>query len=186
MELEHFLRALASFYEAPGKLERKGLVEMILSDPGWCALYMDRTTGRRVLAEGPMLDHEHEKRTAISLCKWDFDVLFAPKGMFRRDWKRFDAFLIRDHIILEVDFKTINSKNPDKIGKRIKEGSEQAPRLVLDIQSDIDRTSLIDGLRKGTERNNLLLEIIMIYKRKCYILPRSLILSEKIFLFIKK
>ena len=93
--------------------------------------------------------------------------------------------MFKDTIILEADLKCIASKNPLTIAYRIKEGSEQASRVVLDIVSDIDRNTLIQGLRSGIYRNTLISEILMLYKKKFYRLPKSLIMSKRIYEIIK-
>lgn len=100
--------------------------------------------------------------------------------MFKRTDKRFDIFLARDFILLKADLKCIHSKNPDTIGKRIKEGSSQATRLIIDIQYDISTRDLIIGLKTGCERNKQLAEIILFYNSKFYRLEKSLILSKNI------
>jgi hypothetical protein len=93
--------------------------------------------------------------------------------------------MIRDTIILKADLKYITSKNPDTIAKRIRGGSEQAPRIVVDISSNINEKELIDGLRSSVERNSLIREILLIYKGKFYRLPKTLILSKAIFKILK-
>lgn len=111
----------------------------------------------------------------------DYHVVFAPKAMFLRNEKKFDIFLIKESSIFKADLKSISSKNPDTIANRIKGGSEQASRLVIDITSDIEKNDLIDGLRSGVERNDLIKEIMLLYKSKFYRLPKDLILSKKIY-----
>lgn len=91
----------------------------------------------------------------------------------------------RGHIFLEADLKCITTSNPDTIGKRIKEGSEQATRIVLDITSAIRKKELIIGLKTGCGRNDLLKEILLFYNSSFYCLPKTLILSKNIFSVIK-
>jgi hypothetical protein len=91
----------------------------------------------------------------------------------------------RDTIILEADLKHVSSKSPLTIAYRIKEGSDQAPRIVLDIASDIDAKTMIQGLRSGVYKNRLLKEILLFYKRKFYRLPKSLVMSNRIYEIIK-
>lgn len=100
-----------------------------------------------MLAESELIEHKHELTTATLLAKINYDVVFAPKAMFSRNEKKFDVFLIRGSIIFKADLKSISSKNPDTIANRIKGGSEQASRVVIDITSDIEKNVLIDGLR---------------------------------------
>ena len=127
------------------------------------------------------LEYKHEERTAISLTGWGF----LPNGYFHRHDKKFDVFLCYGHIFFECDLKCITSTNPDTIGKRIKNGSEQASRLVLDIQSGISSKELIEGLKSGCTRNELLKEIMLIYKSKFYRLFKQQILSDRIFDILK-
>ena len=134
-----------------------------------------------MLSETEFIEHKHELETAILLAQVNYDVVFAPRGMFKRQEKKFDIFLLRDTVILKADLKNITSKNPDTIAKRIKGGSDQANRVVIHINSDIEKRDLIDGLRSGVERNSLIKEILLFYKRRYYRLPKSLILSREIF-----
>jgi len=79
----------------------------------------------------------------------------------------------------------LSSKNPLTIAARIKEGSEQASRLIIEIASDINYKVLIQGLRSGIYKNSSIKEILLIYKRKFYRLPRNLIMSNRIFDILK-
>lgn len=60
-----------------------------------------------------------------------------PKSFFLNLGKRFDVFLCKENVMLQADLKSLTTKNPDTIAKRIKEGSDQANSIVLDINSDI-------------------------------------------------
>jgi hypothetical protein len=131
------------------------------------------------------MEFDHERQTAIKLAQMNYDVVFAPVGMFKRDQKKFDVYLLRDTIILEADLKHVSSKNPLTIAYRIKEGSDQAPRIVLDIASDIDAKIMIQGLRSGAYKNRLLKEILLFYKKKFYRLPKSLVMSNRVYEIIK-
>ena len=44
---------------------------------------------------------------------------------------------------------------------------------------------LIDGLRSGTGKNNLLKELLIFYKNRFYVLPVKLIWSKNIFKILK-
>ena len=111
----------------------------------------------------------------------NYDVLLLPKGYFKPYEKKFDVFLLRDNILLECDLKTITSHNPDTIGNRIKEGSDQAPRIVLDITSKISKNDLIVALKTGSVKNEALAEVMLFYNSNFYRLKKDLILSKKIF-----
>lgn len=164
---------------------KRAEIKRLLSAKDLVEITYCRRTGRRVLCESDYIEHAHEKKTVNLLAEFDYDVIFAPKAMFKRDEKRFDVFLIRDTVILKADLKAITSKNADTIAKRIVGGSDQASRVVIDICSDIDKNTLIDGLRSGVERNNLIVEILLIYKNRFYRLPKSLILSKRIYEVLK-
>lgn len=171
---------VALVHSCLGKAQRvynRVQIRKILRDFDWVVHYADKDTGRRVLAEGA-IEHEHEKSTAIFLAQMDYDVVFAPAGMFRREDKRFDVFLIRDSVILKADMKYISSKNPDYIAKRIKEGSEQASRVIIHIASDVDKRTLRNALKSGVERNKLITEILLIYKGNLHKLSKTAILNK--------
>ena len=121
----------------------------------------------------------------MRLTKMNYDVLFAPAGLFKRSQKKFDVFLVRDTFLLEADMKSIVSKNPETIANRIIEGSNQASRVILEIRSDISGKELVDGLRSGTGKNKLIKEVLMFYRNKFYVFPVNLIWSKKIFEIIK-
>lgn len=59
----------------------------------WIEHYYDRPSGRRVLAES-VIEYPHELRTAIALAQIEYHVVFAPKGMFKWDEKRFDVIKV--------------------------------------------------------------------------------------------
>ncbi len=180
-----FASAIRAYYRSINAKNKKKEVARILGLADWFEHYKDKTTGRRVLSESNRIEHEHERNTAISLAQMNYDVVFAPAGLFKRDQKRFDVYLLRDTIILEADLKCIFSMNPDTIAQRIVGGSDQASRLVLDIRSNISIKDLIDGLRSGTARNDLVKGIMLYYKKRLYILPKSLVWSKSIFNILK-
>jgi hypothetical protein len=184
-DLTGFLALLHRCFEAVGANRRQMAIDKLLGLTDWVIVYTDKHTLRRVFTEKEDMDHEHEIQTAKALCQKDYDVLFAPAGMFDREDKKFDVFLIRGHIILKADLKSISSKNPDTIAKRIKYGAEQASRVVLDIVSDIEKKVLIDGLRSGVTKNRLIREILLFYNSRFYRLSKDEILSRKIFSLIK-
>ncbi|MCW3108786.1 MAG: hypothetical protein JWQ09_3292 [Segetibacter sp.] len=176
-----FTAIIKACFETADKKIKKAAIEKILSSEDWFEHFRDKKTGRRVLSETELIEHKHELITATLLAKMDYDVVFAPKAMFARSEKKFDVFLMRAGIILKADLKSISSKNPDTIANRIKGGSEQASRVVIDITSDVEKNALVNGLRSGVERNKLIKEILLLYKSRFYRLPKDLILSKKIY-----
>lgn len=165
LDVTLFYTLLKSFYEAVNRKVKRALIQKMF--------------------ESNIIEHAHEKQTAIRLARMNFDVLFAPKGVFVRGSRRFDVYLLRDTIILEADLKCIFSKSPYTMAGRIREGSEQASRIVLDVVSEMDKKSIIQGLRGGVYKNGLVKEVFLFYKNKYYHLPKELIESKRIFEIIK-
>jgi hypothetical protein len=180
VDITAFMKLLSACFEAASKQIRKAQIQKLLTSCDWIEHYRDKSSGKRVLAESPTLDYKHELFTTIALTKVNYDVVFAPKGMFKRGDKKFDVFLIKEHAILKADLKYITSKNPNTIANRIKEGCDQASRVVIDIASDISVRDLIDGLRSGAFKNKLLLQLFLFYKGGFYILNREIIESKHI------
>ena len=185
LDVTLFYTLLKSFYEAVNRKVKRALIQKMFESGEWVEHYLDKETGRRVLSESNIIEHAHEKQTAIRLARMNFDVLFAPKGVFVRGSRRFDVYLLRDTIILEADLKCIFSKSPYTMAGRIREGSEQASRIVLDVVSEMDKKSIIQGLRGGVYKNGLVKEVFLFYKNKYYHLPKELIESKRIFEIIK-
>lgn len=133
---------------------------------------------RVVVGEFEVFEHAHERQAACKLADQGYDLVFVPNSYFDRDEKKFDVFFCRDHIFLPADFKSLTTKNPDTIGKRIKSGENQASCIILDILSDISVKDLINGLKLGSERNVTLIQIILFYRSRCYLLKKDQILSK--------
>lgn len=165
--------------------KRHSAIEDLLNSSIWFILYRDKKTHRKVYAEKEIILHSHEMETAKALCAVDFDILFTPDCLFAKTEKRFDVFLIRDHVILKAELKNISSQKPNTITKRITEGAEQSSRLVLNILSNIERKTLIDGLQSGTYKNEKVKEILLFYNSRFYRLRRGQIISRRIFNIIK-
>jgi adenine-specific DNA methylase len=185
IDITFFISLLKPCFDAVGSKLKKAKVEKLLTSVDWHEHYTSKISGNRVLAESDYMEHGHELKTASSLADKGYDILFAPKGMFQRTDKKFDIFIIKDHVLLKADLKSITSKNPDTIAKRILGGSDQASRIVIEICSDIEKKYLIDGLRSGVENNRLIKEIFLFYKNQFYKLPKELIKSRRIFDVIK-
>lgn len=163
------------------KATKENEIRKLLSIEGLKVHHIDKTTKRRVKAECDRFEYPHEYHTAKKLTAVDYDVILVPPGYFKRHEKGFDVFILRDHILLEAELKCITSINKDTIGNRIKAGSEQSNRIVVDITSTIPRNALIEGLKTGCERNDSLCEILLFYNSRFYCLPKTLILSKRIF-----
>ena len=185
IDITVFWNLLSPCLEAVSAKIKRTRIQTLLSSTEWYQHYICKSTGNIVLAESDYIEHVHELRTAKSLANQGYDILFAPKGMFERNDKRFDIFIIKNHVILKADLKCITSKNPDTIANRIKGGSHQASRIVIEIASDVDRKVLIEGLRSGVHKNELLKEIFLFYKGYFHVLPVNLITSKHIYTIIK-
>ncbi len=180
-----FTSLLKLCFEAISVKQKQVAIKRLLSSFEWVLLYQDKTSGCSVYAERAELEHKHELKTAKALAQKGYDVLFSPKAIFHRTEKKFDVFLIRGHIILKADLKSISSKAADPIANRIINGAEQASRVVIDIVSDIRKRDLVDGLRSGVEKSNSLIEILLFYNSRFYRLNRNEILSKKIYDIVK-
>jgi hypothetical protein len=153
----------------------------LLKFDGLVIHHRDKNTKRLIVAECRTFEYAHEQHTAKKITSVDYDVLFVPKGYFKREEKKYDVFLLRNHIILEADLKCIASINPDTIGKRIKEGSEQAKTIILDIHSAINKRDIIIGLKTGCTKNDFIKEILLFYNSRFYRLRKSQIMGKAIF-----
>ncbi len=185
LDIEEFKEVVLQIQKTTAVAARAALVGHLLTLPGLTVHYDCGDPKTRVLSDFKEFEHNHERLTACKLADHGYNVLFAPKGMFTRFGKRFDVYLCKGHILLQADLKSLTTKNPDTIGQRIKGGSNQASRVVLDITSDITARVLIDGLKLGCKRNDTLVQIILCYKNKCQVLTKEQILSKKIFDLVK-
>lgn len=176
-----FITLVFKCYHLYERKAKEAIIHELLSYKGLIELYRNNDTNRKVLCESDFTVYRHELNTAQLLTAFNYDIVFAPKGIFKRNEKRFDVFLLRTHILLKADLKAIHSRSPGTIGNRIEAGSDQASVLVLHILSDISKKDLIEGLRSGSYKNKMLKEIILLYKKKLYRLPKKLIESKNIF-----
>lgn len=165
--------------------ERELQIKRLYKLPGLICHHFNKVTKRTVWASYDRFEFPHEFHTSIKLTTVNYDVMLVPKGYFKREEKKFDVFLSSQHIFIEADLKCITTNNVDTIGKRIKEGSRQANRIVLDITSVIKKYDLIDGLRLGCQRNNDLKEIMLFYNSRFYRLFTTQILAKGIYKIIE-
>ncbi len=184
IDIAYLKNILISFFGTSDKKVKREIIEKILNDKGWFEHYRNIKTQRKVLSEGGTIEYAHELETAIKLASEDYDVLFVPKGMFARHEKKFDVFLLRDHILLRADLKTVISSSPLTIADRLVDGSRQSSRVVLDLRSNISSKVLIQSLRSSCHGNKLLKEVFLFYKGKFYGLSTNLIISRSIFQII--
>ena len=179
--MNHFKEAVEKI-RAGNKDEKIEKSKTLLSLPGMINHHQDKNTKCVVMAVCKEFEYPHEHQTAKRLTAVNYNVILLPTGYFNRWQKKHDVFLIKNHIFLEADLKCLSStKNIDTIGKNIKRGSEQAKTLVVDVQISIERKKLIEGLRSGCVKNDLLSSIYLFYNSRFYELPKSKIMSNKIF-----
>lgn len=172
---------LHSWVQAVGARNKRKAIEQLLASHDWIILHINRDTGCSIYTEKKDMDHALEIHTARALTAMDYDVLFAPAAMFSREEKRFDVFLIRAHVMLKADLKTVSSKNPNTIAKSITGGAEQASRRVLDIVSDISVRDLVDGLCSGIAGQKGLVEIMVFYRNRFHVLRKQDIIGKRIY-----
>jgi hypothetical protein len=184
LDIELFREKIQAIKLGPSS-DRQKRIEELLQIDGLTMFYQNKYTKCHVITCETKFDYIHEYHTAIKLTGEYYHVLFVPKGYFSRTEKKFDVFIAKAHIFLESDLKRVISVNPDTIGKRIREGSEQSERVILDVHSNISKKALIDGLKLGCNRNKALVEVMLFYNSQFYRLSKSKILSKKIFNIIK-
>jgi hypothetical protein len=183
-DFECFTATVRQINDSP-KNDRRTHIAALKSCTGLNRIFHNETDDCGLYSISTAFEYNHEYETALKLVAHGFDVIFMPKGYFADGGKRFDVFVCRGHLCLEYDLKSITSKNPDTIKDRIRAGSYQSNRLVIDIKSNIDRMDLIDGLRMGCERNDRIFSMLLFYKSKLYELYKPQILGKNIYNLIK-
>jgi hypothetical protein len=178
-------KAIVQKIKAGNKEVKIEEIRKLLSFPGLITHHKSKITGRIILSDCHSFEYPHEHHTSKKLTEVNYDVIFVPKGYFKRSEKKFDVFLSRGHVLLETELKCITSNNPDTIAKKIVYGSQQSLRLVIDIHSQIQKRSLIEGLRTGCVKNSIVREILVFYNSRFFCLPKPVILSKKIFDILK-
>lgn len=99
LDIIAFISAITAYYNSTDVKGRQKAIQKVLNLEDWHEHYRDRKTGRRVLSELPGFKHLKELRSAILLAQTDYDVVFAPSAMFRREEKKFDIYLLRDTLV---------------------------------------------------------------------------------------
>lgn len=170
--------------------ERKKNIDKLMSF-AWCKRFECKVSGTSVLGENYIMPKKQagEMITSIYLIQLGYNVIVPPKEWFALNGKKFDIFLVIDDNIMKAGLKYITTDNAVTMAKRINYGSEQASAMVVTIESDINKEDIIDALRRSVKRNSQIIEIALIskgeYKKVFYRLPKSLILSEEIYNYIK-
>ena len=150
------------------------------------SIQINRDNGRQIFKHFYTKIIDHELLTAEKLTEVNFDVIFAPKGMFSKGQKRFDVFIIiNDCVVIKADLKANFEPTQNAIFKLIESGNKQAENIVLDINSTITRNDLIDGLRSGLSVGRNVKTIMLFYKKKFHNFDRNAIFSKSIYQILK-
>src|ERR1035438_3339758 len=98
IDITVFMSLLKACIDAVGNKLKKSKVDNLLGSQEWHEHYFSKSKGTRVLSESNYVEHKHEMKTAISLADKGYNILFVPRGMFQRQQKKFDIFIIKNHI----------------------------------------------------------------------------------------
>ena len=149
-------------------------------------MYINEGNGKQVFKHTETKILEHEIITAKKLTEVNYDVIFAPKGMFKRGQKKFDIYAIyNNNVIFEADLKANFVATKNSIFNLIKSGDQQAKQIILEIKSSIKVDDLINGLKEGIREGRNVQTIMLFYKKLFFNLNRNTILSNKIYKLLK-
>ena len=90
-----------------------------------------------------------------------------------------DVLLVdrKSYVARLADLKTIGSASRETIKAHLMKGSEQAPVVVLDIQGQVKRFDLINGIRDGWFKDTK--SVLLNYKGQWYELSRELTFKKQ-------
>ena len=113
-----------------------------------------------------------EFHIAEKLAKSGQHVLFPNQGVLGMGRKN-DVYLYdaKTYIQQKVELKSLSGHTAETIKNQIIRGSGQAGVIAYDIQSNIKKLWLIDGLKKGWSKN--LKKVIINYKGQWYEVDRE-------------
>jgi hypothetical protein len=185
-DITGFLYLIHSVLTNNKKIARQQYILALKSDKDLQSVFINSRTGKQIFKHESTKVLEHELSTAIKLTDINNDVIFTPKGMFKRGEKRFDIYLLRnDESIIRADLKTNIVPTKNAIYKLIQAGDKQADNIVLDIHSSIKSENLIQGLKEGLKSTKNLKSVLLFYKRKYYYLNTKTIMSKRIYKILK-
>ena len=181
-DITGFVTVIQSIIESRKRKTRIQLIRQLKTDKDLIVLYVNSSNGNQIFKHEYTKIFDHELSTAIKLTDVGFDVIFAPKGMFKREEKKFDIYAVyKEAFLIKADLKANFVPTVNAVFKQIESGARQAEHLVLDIKSSIKRDDLIDGLRSGLKEGRNVKTILLFYKKKFHNLDRSIIFSKVIF-----
>lgn len=185
-DITGFITLIRSIYESTERSTKQKLIHELKSDKELISVYINQNNGKQIFKHDYTRVIDHELATAKKITEVNFDVIFAPKGMFGRGQKRFDIFAIKnDSSIIKADLKANFEPTPNAIFKLIESGNKQAEHLVLDVNSTINSDDLIDGLRSGLSAGKNVKTIMLFYKKRFHNLDRNAIFSKNIYKMLK-
>ena len=125
-----------------------------------------------------------EFHIAEKLAKSGQHVLFPNHGAFGNE-RRNDVFLYdaKTYIQQKVEMKALFGETAEALRSQLISGSGQAGVIAYDIQSNIKKMWLIDGLRKGWSKNTK--KVLINYRGQWYQIEHDLLFSDNIYMFLK-
>jgi hypothetical protein len=185
-DLTVFISIIQSIIELRQKVLRRKLIHELLMDKDLISIYINKDFATQIFKHIPTKILDHEFAAAIKLTEVQYDVIFAPKGMFKRGQKRFDIFVIqKDGVLINADLKTNFEPSKNAIYNLIKSGGKQADHIVLDIRSSIPVDGLVSGLKEGLRDEKRVKSVMLFYKKHFFNLDRNTILSKRIYKLLK-
>lgn len=181
-----FVLIIKSIIDNRHLVTRQKLIQELLTDKDLFSVYINAENGNQIFKHEYTLILDHELSTAEKLTGVGFDIIFAPKGMFKRGQKRFDIYAIRKNgILFKADLKANFEPTKNSIFNAIKSGGKQADHIVLEIKSAIQIEDLISGLEEGCRDEKNVKTIMLFYKKRFFNLDRNTILSKRIYKLLK-
>lgn len=181
-----FVSIIKSIIETGQKAVRIRLINELKTDKDLVSAYINKDFGTQIFKHEPTKILSHELDTAKKLTEVNFDVIFAPKGMFKTRDKKFDIFAIyKDKYLIKADLKANFEPTKNSIFKLVESGNKQAEHIVLDINSEISKNDLIDGLRSGLMAGKNVKSVMLFYKKQFFNLDRNAIFSKVIYKLLK-
>jgi hypothetical protein len=185
-DITGFVSTIKIIFESANKVKKREYVRKLKNDKDLKSIYINPDTSQQVYKHIYTSVLEHEMNTAVKLTLYGYDVVFAPKGMFKRNEKRFDIFLIKNNeVVIKADLKSNFEGTVNSISNSIVAGNEQAENIVIDFLSNIHYKNLIDGLRMGLKASSKIKNLIIFYKKEYYAFDRSIIFSKQIYRLLK-
>ena len=181
-----FVSIIKSIIDNRHLATRQNLIQELLTDKDLFSVYINADNGRQIFKHEYTIILDHELSTAKKLTEVSFDVIFAPKGMFKRGQKRFDIYAVhKDGNLIKADLKANFEPTKNSIFNSIKSGGKQAGHIVLEIKSAIQIEDLISGLKEGCRDEKNVKTIMLFYKKRFFNLDRNTILSKRIYKLLK-